>query len=172
VAPETLVLTQYQTTWTAGPQGVLLPGSDTGGSAGSCFTRTPEGALYSAGSFYIQVGALADPSERIALVQQRASHTGAYDQLMDQLSQNPKIAGAAATTSQLRVIGYRWVGYSPDTAQLELQFAWTNGTSGTVQMAAQLVWEGDWKVVVPSLNSPLYRPAPEQTVYTPWGPSA
>lgn len=179
VPPETLVLSSYDTTW-ALDDGVLLPRSDAAGPdvpepMRACYTRTPEGALYSAASFYIASGAAVSPQDRIDLVRLRASRTGAYAQLMDQLAADPSTAGVAGTTSQLRVIGYRWLGYTPDTASLELQFLRVTSAQeqSTVQMAMDLVWEGnDWLAVVPSLNSQLYRPAPSQVVYTPWGPPA
>lgn len=175
-APEDLVRTTFQTQWSP-TLGALYPSSESGGPStpawpAHCFARTPEGALYSAGSFNVAVGASVTPGDRISVVQARASRTGVYDQLMDQLHNQPSIAGAMGTTSQWRITGYRWLAYSPDAAKVELQLV-RPGDGTKVGMAQELVWESDdWLVVVPPLNAQLYRTDLSQVVYTPWGPPA
>lgn len=176
VAPETLILTTFQTQWQP-TLGALYPTSETAGPIsaawpGSCFARTPEGALYSAASFNVAVGASVTPGDRIAVVQARASRTGVYDQLMDQLTTQPNIAGAMGTSSQWRITGYRWLAYSPDAARVELQLIHPSDGK-KVGMVQDLVWESnDWLVVVPPLNDQLYRTDLSRVTYTPWGPPA
>lgn len=175
VAPETLILTTFETQWQP-TAGTLYPSSQSGGPVSatvpaSCFTRTPEGALYSAASFNIAAGSAVTPTDRIAVVEARASRTGVYDQLMEELVKQPNIAGPSGTASQWHIVGYRWLAYSPSAAQVEFQLTRPDGKS--VGMMQSVVWESnDWLVVVPPLNSQLYRTDLSRVVYTPWGPPA
>lgn len=177
VAPETLVLTAYDTQWA--PTGaVLLPSSAAAaplnaGAIPACYPRSPEGALYSAGEFYLLSGAASSATENIAIVQARASRTGAYQQLMTQLQANPASAEPTGSVPPTQVIGYRWLGYTPDLAQVEIQFLWTGGSRAgqTFAVTQQLVWESnDWLVVVPNPNTQIHLPPSTDIIYTPWGP--
>lgn len=179
VAPESVVLAMYDTHWDQ-LNGALVPSSQTGGPINTgaprtCFARTPEGALYSLASFFIEVDAAPDTAARVDLIQARASRGGAYQQLMDQLQTAPSIADTPAGQPLVRLTGYRWLGYTPDTAQLELQYQRLSGPQANtpVRTTVQAAWESnDWLVVVPTQDTVLHQPGSEQTTYTPWGPPA
>ncbi|HEX6681300.1 MAG TPA: hypothetical protein VF062_00780 [Candidatus Limnocylindrales bacterium] len=179
MSPETVVLAMYDTQWEQSG-GALVPRSDGGGPATttaprSCFTRTPEGALYSLATFFTQSTMATDAAARITLTQARASRTGAYQQLMDALQVDPNIAANVGAQPELRITGYRWIGYTPDTAHLELRYqAMTGAQAGVpIAMILEATWESnDWLIVVPSPNAVLHQPGSAQTTFTPWGPPA
>lgn len=176
VAPETLVLTSYDTKW-VGVHGILLPQSKGAGPrvpdpVRACFSRSPEGALYSAASFYLQGAATATAQDRITLVQARASRTEAYGQVMTQALNDPTVANPDPSAPRLRLSGYIWSGYTPDVAQVDLQFTDPAGTAYVV--TARMTWEAnDWLVVLSTQGSDRFRRLSNSTVvFTPWGPPA
>lgn len=176
LAPETVVSARYDTLWEPSG-GAALPRSDGAGPRNpeeprSCFARSPEGALYSLATFFIESLAAPDAQSRIRLVQARASRSGAYQQLMDQLGSDPGIAVGTGPQPQMQIVGYRWVGYTPDSAQLDLHLVKFDGARvAPVVITAEAIWEAnDWLVVVPNQSSVLHPPGAEQADYTEWGP--
>lgn len=176
VAPETVVLNLFDTAWR--PVGsTLLPTSDGAGPskpgpAPACYSRTPEGALYAAAAFYQLAANTLTPADAVALVEARVSRSGAYAQAISELQSDTQIADSQAPAN--RIVGYRWLGYTPDLAQVDFQYLWTAGSrvGTTFTLASQVVWEAnDWLVVAPNQNSQLHIPPSSGVVYTPWGPS-
>ena len=176
VAPETVVLTLFDTQWR--PTGsALLPTTDAAGPskpgpAPACYSRTPEGALYSAAAFYTLAEDTIGPADAVALVEARVSRSGAYDEAISELQSDDRIADSHVPAH--RIIGYRWMGYTPDLAQVEFQYLWTAGPRAdtTFTITSQVVWEAnDWLIVAPNKNSQLHIPPSTGVVYTPWGPS-
>lgn len=178
VAPETLVLAAYSTSWVV-ENGWLVPQSTDAGPAvathpRACFARTPEGALYSLATFFTESLAAVSTDEQIRLVQARAARTGSYEQMMQEVAKDPSLVEVTGQPT-VRITGYRWLGYTPDMAQIELQFLRLTGprAGASVRMTVDAVWEtNDWLVVVPNENTQIYRPGNTQTVFTPWGPPA
>lgn len=172
VPPELVIGSTYDTNWTA--VGYLAaPSSVTGGPAitdgiRQCFTRTPEGALYSAASFAAQMVGAATNTERLALADARASHAGSYAQYS---------AGLAADTTQnaqplLRFAGYRWVSYTPDAASMEIRFTVLSGdqVGKPVTTVFSLTWEGnDWRLIVPGIGDDVHPADAALRTFTPWG---
>lgn len=172
VPPETLVLTTFDPLWVRDGQ-MSRPTSTTGGPfAGnpfpSCFARTPEGALYATASFATGIITATAAGDDKAFFEARASHTGNYTVLMADL---PAIgAGTVSNAPQLKISGYRWNSYTPDTASLELQYTLLTGADAGKQIGVlyNLTWEAnDWLQIVPGKTDDVTVDGTH--TYIPWG---
>lgn len=155
------------------------PRSDTGGpQVGSvCFTRTPEGALYSAANYVAEFLTL-DPSGREALMSQRYYNPGGPQvqaQDMPTLINNP--AASNVPDAAREFAGYRWETWTSDLAIVSIAFRWLSGQmTGAVYLATYtLTWsDNDWKLLSPGRDGvPVAYVTGEnaaQAQYTPWGP--
>ena len=179
VPPETLVETTYTTQWVP-VDGQSLPQSQGAGPAISdwprrCFSRTPEGALYAISTLLYESLSAGSNDRLLTLAQTRFAPTGAYQQQINQLQQNPAALGVQGQQPSMTIIGYRWAGYTPDTASIELQWVHLDGPSAdsTVAISYQAQWSGnDWLMLAPSNRSALYRAGADSRTFTSWGPTA
>lgn len=176
VLPEVLLSTTFSTAWVES-FGAPVPESDTARPTHTdwprqCFPRSPEGALYSVATLLNAANA-ANAADTLSLAEARFSRTGGYQRQMAAL----QAAGGSTITGtqpQMAIIGYRWAGYTPLVATLELQWVYLSGPTAdtTKAITYQLVWESnDWLTVVPTNRSALYRDGAESRTFTPWGPS-
>lgn len=176
VMPESLLSTTYATTWVA-DDGAAVPESETTRPTFSewprqCFPRTPEGALYSVATLLNEANA-ATPQMQLPLAEARFSRTGGYQRQVAEL----RATGGSViegTRPQMAIIGYRWMGFTPATATLEMLWVYLSGplADTTKGVTYQLQWESnDWLMVVPSNRSALYRDGAETRTFTPWGPA-
>jgi hypothetical protein len=171
--PEQVILTEVKSTWYRVGD-MTAPTSPTGGPAvtdpfPACFPRTPEGALYAAASFAVGViAAQAEGTDRDFFIA-RASHTGNYNLLIAELaSQNQN-----KTRPTIRITGYQWNSYSPNTASVRIKYTLVTGPRAgqDVAITYTMTWENnDWLLVVPGKND-VVAIDPTATVYHPWGGS-
>jgi hypothetical protein len=174
VPPETLVLTTFDSVWVR-DGGMSRPTSTTGGPFQgapfpSCFSRTPEGALYSAANFATGVLAATDAGDEKPFFASRASHSGNYNVLIADLPGEG--AGTVTNRPISSISGYRWNSYSPDTASVEIRYSLLTGASSGEQTAItyNLTWENnDWLLVVPGKSDQMSVLVDENRSYIPWG---
>lgn len=129
-----------------------------------CFARTTEGALFAAAN------ALALPTEQVA-VENWANHfigEGPYRQ--EWLGQ---VSNPGRTDVRLRIVGFRVLDQSADTALVDLAVEMGTRTGGATlgSFVYDLVWEdGDWKANAATAQPLSFTVIPHTGGYTPWGP--
>lgn len=146
VLPETLVAMTFTPAWY--PVGMMsAPGSPTGGpgDARRCFTRSPEGALYSV----------------ITHMAEESAGTGLPQDIADQGGAN------------LRFTGYQWQSYTPDQAIVVVRVAVSVGavTSQSAGIFDANWVNNDWIVTADDSPAALTAAADPIRVFTPWGAS-
>lgn len=170
VLPEELVLASYKTTWTRVGD-LQEPSSKAAGPAKEvdgwpvCFSRTPEGAMYSAASFAANAVPAMEKGQLREFFTARTSHTGNFAVLMADLpAGSPPKARPTVTIS-----GYLWNNYTPETASVQIRYrAVTGQTTVTIY---NLAWErNDWVLIVPG-KSDIVGADPTNKSFTPWGGS-
>lgn len=108
----------------------------------TCFSRTPEGALFSAVSM---LGASADPELLVETIETRGADspgkTIALGQAQERASQSDQ------TMPPMEVAGFRILSFSEDAASVEVVMSVDDGSQELYQTtSADMVWEdGDWK---------------------------
>jgi hypothetical protein len=172
VPPEILIDTVYQTQWVRDGD-MLRPYTESAGPGTkkpfpACFTRSPEGALYAAASFASGVLTATAAGDEKPFFQARASHTGNYDILIADLPD----AGPAQNRPTVRFSGYRWNGYTPDLASVEIRYTLVTGPRAGTNTAITytMTWENnDWLLVVPGKTDTVASPVDSVRTYIPWG---
>lgn len=143
--------------------GVTLPYSaadgphSTGGDLASGFARTPSGALLAAVHVAVRANAQWGPKVFEPTITKQvigpdasallAAAQGLYDKRRGRLR-----GGAALGRAYVVLEGFRWQGYSPDTASLDLVSAGPGDSDMTVRAVTriQLQWQdNDWRVIAP-----------------------
>lgn len=172
VPPEVLINTAYSTTWVRDGD-MVRPSSETAGPGTvnpypSCFSRTPEGALYAAASFASGILTATAAGDQKPFFQNRASHTGNYSILIADLPD----AGPAKNRPTVRFSGYRWNGYTPDLASIEIRYTLVTGprAGSNTAIAYNMAWErNDWLLVIPGKTDTAAAPVDTTRTYIPWG---
>lgn len=172
VPPEILINTEYVTQWVRDGD-MLRPHTESAGPGTAspypaCFTRSPEGALYAAASFATGVLTATAAGNEKDFFQARASHTGNYDILIADLPD----AGPSQNRPTVRFSGYRWNGYTPDLASVELRYTLVTGprAGSNTALTYTLTWENnDWLLVVPGKTDIVTAPVDSVRTYIPWG---
>jgi hypothetical protein len=169
--PEQVVSTSFDSVWVRDGD-MSRPTSTTGGPFEGdpyprCFSRTPEGALYSAASFATGVLVATAAGDLKPFFEVRTSHTGNYTALISSLpALNPLTAHP-----QLTISGYRWNSYGPSQASLEIAFTMVSGPALGTSTATiyNLTWENnDWVLVVPG-RTDVVQVITDDRAYIPWG---
>lgn len=142
--------------------GLLLPNSPTDGpSSGTAgYTRTPRGALLAALNIAVRANArwgprIFEPIITRQVIGQDAQQllTRVRDSYKQQRSQTGAAAGAALGPVYAVEEGFRWHGYTPDRAALDLLTAGPGTSPGSTVRACtrvEVAWRhGDWRVIAP-----------------------
>ncbi|MFA1538020.1 hypothetical protein [Actinomadura monticuli] len=143
--------------------GILLPYSpqdgprDTGGDLAAGFARTPRGALLAGVHIAVRAGMqwgskVFDPTIERQIIGPdtdvlRDSTRNAYDQHRGDRPDGEPLGRGYAVLE-----GFRWLGYTPEAASLDLLSAGPGDSDVTVRAVTrlQLRWQdGDWRVVAP-----------------------
>ncbi|WP_344284419.1 hypothetical protein [Actinomadura napierensis] len=129
----------------------------TGGDLASGFARTPLGALLAAVHIAVRANAQWGPKVFEPTITKQvigpdassllAATQGLYDKRHGHLPD-----GAALGRAYVVLEGFRWQGYSPDSASLDLVSAGPGDSDMTVRAATriELQWgDSDWRVIAP-----------------------
>lgn len=143
--------------------GVRLPYSavdgprDTGGDLAVGFARTPRGALLAAIHIAVRANVQWGPKVFGPTIDEQIIGPDA-EALMDatretyERRRGKRADGAALGRGYVVLEGFRWQGYSPDAASLDLVSAGPGDSDVTVRAATrlQLHWRnGDWRLLAP-----------------------
>lgn len=172
VPPEILIGTAYQSTWVRDGD-MQRPTSETAGPGKanpypSCFSRTPEGALYSAASFASGVISATAAGDEKPFFVSRSSHSGNYTVLIADLPD----AGPTQNRPTVKFSGYRWNSYTPDLASVEIRYTLITGprAGSNTAITYTMAWESnDWLLVIPGKNDTAAAPVDSTRTYIPWG---
>lgn len=169
IAPETLVSSEFETQWV--PTGQMsVPTSATGGplAAGHCFTRNPEGALYSMATFIAERAGTTTNQGVVDVMAARCLHDDNFEAYSTRLLADQPVTGQPA----FAINGYRWMEYSPSRAQVELRFKRITGAeAGTTTTGVySVIWKNnDWLVLVPNPDQPTRLPGDNLRTFHVWG---
>lgn len=175
VPPELLINTAYETQWVrdGDMQRPVSPsaGPEVKAPVPQCFSRTPEGALYSAASFASGILTAIAAGDQKPFFQQRASHTGNYSVLIADLPDSTPTKNRPT----VKFSGYRWNSYTPDLASVEIRYTLVTGprAGDNTAITYTMTWErNDWVLVVPGKNDIVTAPVDATRTYIPWGGTA
>ncbi|WP_169806934.1 hypothetical protein [Actinomadura macra] len=143
--------------------GVGLPYSaadgprDTGGDLAAGFTQTPQGALLAAVHIAVRANVQWGPTvfeptiDRQVIGPDAGALADATSRAYER-QRGKRPVGAALGRGYVVLEGFRWQGYSPEAASLDLVSAGPGDSDVTVRAVTrlQLHWrDGDWRVVAP-----------------------
>ncbi|MDL4770738.1 hypothetical protein [Actinomadura xylanilytica] len=141
-------------------QGVRLPRSaeegphDTRNGLALGFSRTPRGALLAAIHISVRANALWGSGVSEPTINEQVVGPGVDALLASTRSVYDQQREPAPVPERASVVieGFRWLGYTPDTANLDLVSAGPGDSDSTVRAATRIgvQWrEGDWRAVAP-----------------------
>ena len=166
--------------------GIAVPSSPVFGPArlvggiGTCYARSPTGALFAMMDTLALTEAPSDQISATAVVTRRGSHTGQYAQALTAAKTQDSGGGVgsrmpsdASTTPKVTLLGFRFVDYTPDRTTIAVAVGVGDpARSGSYQPAmltAVLAWEGgDWKFVYSDQTGATAAPIISTEQYTAW----
>ncbi|OLT31885.1 hypothetical protein BJF79_08820 [Actinomadura sp. CNU-125] len=130
---------------------------ESGGGLAFGFARTPHGALLAAVHIVVRAHALwgprvFEPTIRNQVIGPDVPTLLESTQASYESRRGDRPFGAALGRAYVVLEGFRWLGYSPRSASLDLVSAGPGDSDVTVRAATrvQLRWEnGDWRVLAP-----------------------
>jgi len=151
------------------------------GGIGTCYARSPTGALFAMMDTLALTEAPSDQISATAVVTRRGSRTGQYAQALTAAKTQDsggsgvgsRMPSDASTTPKVTLLGFRFVDYTPDRATIAVAVGVGDpARSGSYQPAmltAVLAWEGgDWKFVYSDQTGATAAPIISTEQYTAW----
>lgn len=167
-----------KTDWKDGLNGLKIPASDKFGpekvdddKVPSCFSHSPEGALFAATNYSLPVVS-QDNGLMAKVIRKQAIANDSRDKVADRFEEEGQSASSSSQAENLKVAGFKLADYTKDKAAVKILISAHDG-AGYGELTFTVQWkDDDWRFDADADTEDMsFKQVEGPDGYTTWGPS-